>query len=99
MQEVRVLGIRVPPGKIEEVERAYHASLLSMTERHEGFHALLLLWDPDTGRALEVTLWENEEARSSSEGEGGPLLEKVEALEEILGERPEVHSYELRIIS
>ncbi len=79
MQQVRVLGVRVPPEKIEEVERAYRASLLPITERHEGFNALLLLWDKDTGEALEVTLWEDEEARRSSE-EGGPVPTKIEVL-------------------
>ncbi len=100
MQErVRVLGLRVPPEKIEEVEHAYRVSLLPMTERHEGFSALLLLWDADTGEALEVTLWEDEEARRSSEEEGGPVPTKMEALGGIVGERPEIHSYELRFIS
>jgi hypothetical protein len=99
VQQVRVLGVRVPPEKLEEVERAYRASLLQITERHEGFNALLLLWDKDTGEALEVTLWEDEEARRSSEEEGGPVPTKMEVLGGIVGERPEIHSYELRIIS
>lgn len=98
MQErVRVLGARVPPEKIGEVERAYHESLLPVTEEHRGFRFLLLLWDADTGQALEVTLWDDEEARRSSEEEGGPVPRKVEALGEILGDKPTIQSYELRI--
>ena len=99
MQErVRVLELRVSSEKMEEVERAYHDSLLHITERHKGFRALLLLWDKDTGEALEVTLWEDEEARRTSEEEGGPVPIKMEALGGILGERPKVGSYEMRII-
>ncbi len=94
-----MLGVGVPPEKIEEVERAYRAELLPATERHEGFHALLLLWDPDTGEALEVTLWADEGARRSSEEEGGPLPKKLDVLGGILGERPAFKSYELRVIS
>ncbi len=98
MQErVRVLGVRVPPEKMEEVERAYHDSLLPMMGQQEGFRVLLLLWDPDTGEALEVTLWDSEEARRSSEEEGGPVPIKAETLGEILGDRPTIRSYELRI--
>ena len=98
MQErVRVLGVRVPPEKMEEVERAYHDSLLPMMGQQEGFRVLLLLWDPDTGEALEVTMWESEEARRSSEEEGGPVPIKAQTLDEILGDRPTVRSYELRI--
>ncbi len=99
MQKVRVLSVGVPPEKIEEVERAYRADLLPMTERHEGFHALLLLWDPDNGEAVEITLWADEGARRSSEGEGGPVPKKLDAMGGILGERPAVRSYELRVIS
>ncbi len=99
MQErVRVLSVRVPPEKMEEVERAYHDSLLHITERHKGFRSLILLWDADTGEALEVTLWEDEEARRSSEEEGGPVPAKMDVLGEIVGERPAVRSYEMRII-
>ena len=98
MQErVRVLGVRIPPEKMEEVERAYHDSLLPMMEGQEGFRVLLLLWDPDTGEALEITLWDSEEARHSSEEEGGPVPTKAETLDEILGDRPTIRSYELRI--
>ncbi len=83
---------------MEEVERAYHDSLLHITERHKGFRTLLLLWDKDTGEALEVTLWEYEEARRTSEEEGGPVSTKMEVLGGILGERPTVGSYEMRIL-
>ncbi len=99
MQQARVIGVRVPPEKIEEVEHAYRSSLLPMTERHEGFDALLLLWNPDTGEALEIALWGDEEARRSSEEEGGPVPTKLDALEDVVGETPAFQSYELRIIS
>jgi hypothetical protein len=99
VQQIRVIGVGVPPEKVEEVEHAYRTSFLSITERHEGFNALLLLWNPDTGEALEITLWEDEEARRSSEEEGGPVAKKLEALGELVGERPAFQSYELRIIS
>ena len=98
-QKIRVISVGVPPEKIEEVEHAYRTSFLSMTERHEGFNALLLIWNPDTQEALEITVWEDEEARSSSEEEGGPVPKKLEALGEMVGERPAFQSYELRIIS
>ncbi len=55
------------------------------------------MWDPDTGEALEVTLWDSEEARRSSEDEGGPVPIKAATLGEILGDRPAIRSYELRI--
>ena len=98
MQErVRVLGLKVPPEKMEEVERAYHDSLLPMMRQQEGFRVLLLLWDPDTGEALEVTLWDSEEARRSSEAEGGPVPTKADTRGKILGDRPAIRSYELRI--
>jgi hypothetical protein len=99
VQQARILGFEVPPEKIEEVERTYRTSLLAMTEEHEGFGALLLLWNPDTGEALEITVWGDEEARRSSEAESGPVPKKLDALSDVLGETPAFQSYELRIMS
>jgi hypothetical protein len=75
---------------VEEVEGAYHGSLIPAAERYEGFSALLLLWDADTGQALEITLWQEE---------GGPVQQKLDALTRILGKTPTFENYQLRIMS
>ena len=97
--QARVLSVQVPQDKVEEVEDAYHASLIPAVERYEGFSALLLLWDADTGQALEITLWQNEDARQASEEEGGPVQQKLDTLTRILGKAPTFENYQLRIMS
>lgn len=99
MPPVRVLSVQVPPDKVEEVEDAYRTSLLPAVERQEGFNALLLLWNPDTGQALETTLWQDEEGRRASEGEDSLVEQKLDALTGILGKTPTFENYQLRIIS
>jgi hypothetical protein len=97
--QARVLGVQVPPDKVEDVDDAYRTSLVPAVERHEGFGALLLLWNPDTGEALEITLWQDDDARQASEAEGGPVQQKLEELQDILGIRPTFANYQLRIMS
>lgn len=52
---------------VQGVYDVYLHSLIPAVERHKGFRALLLLWDPDTGEALEITLWQDEDAWRASE--------------------------------
>jgi hypothetical protein len=56
---------------VQGVYDVYLHSLIP-AERHKGFRALLLFWDPDAGEALEITLWQDEDARRASQEEGGP---------------------------
>lgn len=84
---------------MQGVYDVYLHSLIPAVERHRGFRALLLLWDPDPGEALEITLWQDEDARRASEEEGGPVKQKLDALSGILGGTPTFQTYQLRLIS
>jgi hypothetical protein len=97
--QIRVLSVQVPPDKVEEVENAYHTSLISTQEKQRGYSALLLLWDPDTGEAQEISFWEDKEDREASEREGGPVEQKLNTLTDILGRTPTLKNYQLRIMS
>jgi hypothetical protein len=96
----RVISVQVPPERLDEVERAYKSSLLPETETYDGFLTLLTLRNEDSNEMLEVTLWQDEEARLESERAGGLLEWKLNALEAITGEATtRVENYELRLIS
>lgn len=100
MQAARVLSLRVPPERLEEVTSTYRNVLLPYIEdRVPGFSALLLLVNPDTGSVLDITLFESEEDRRESEREGSMLDRKMDTLVRVLGEPPHIENYELRPIS
>ena len=99
MQAARVLSLRVPPERLEEVTSTYRNVLLPYVEdRVQGFSALLLV-NPDTGSVFDVTLFESEEDRRESEREESMLDRKMDTLAKVLGESPHIENYELRLIS
>ena len=95
----RVISFQGMPDTLDEVENAYRTSLLPETETYNGFRAMLTLRNEDTNEMLELTLWQDEEARLESERPGGLLEWKLNALEAITGEAARVENYELRILS
>ena len=95
----RVISFQVRPDRLDEVENAYRTSLLPETETHNGFRTMLTLRNEDTNEMLELTLWQDEEARLESERSGGLLEWKQNALEAITGESTRVENYELRLMS
>ena len=100
MQAARVLSLRVPPERLEEVTSTYRNVLLPYVEdRVQGFSALLLLVNPDTGSVFDITLFESEEDRRESEREESMLDRKMTTLAKVLGESPHIENYELRLIS
>ena len=75
-------------------------TVLSDEDRHaldsdEGFSGLILLQDGDAGKTLELTLFEDKDAKEKSEQDGSILDRKVYALEGLLSESPSVENYEL----
>lgn len=95
----RIIRFQVSPGRLEEVENAYQNVIVPEAEQHPGFAGLLLLSDEDTGDTLEVTLWQDNNAKRESEKTGGLLDWKLSALEAITGEAPTVTNYNLRLMS
>ena len=68
----RVTYVQAPEGegKIEEGLKLWYQNVLPMTSGREGFMGVLSLVDPETGKALSVTLWEgDEELIKSTEAE------------------------------
>jgi heme-degrading monooxygenase HmoA len=94
----RMIGFKVPPERLEEVEEAYLTSLVPEMEKYTGFTFVLLIRNKDTNETLEVSIWEDEEAFRESE-EGGLVDWKANALERITGSATAIENYELRLIT
>src|SRR5918997_5840433 len=95
----RMIGFKVPPGRLEELESAYLTSLIPEMEKHQGFAFVLLIRNKDTDETLEVSIWEDEDALRESEKEGGVVDWKTNVLERITGNAPAIENYELRLIT
>lgn len=97
--QARMIGFKVPPERLEEIENAYLTSLVPEMEKQRGFLFVLLVRNKDTNETLEVSIWEDEEALRESEKDGGIVEWKANALERITGSTTDIENYELRLIT
>ncbi len=97
--KAKVMSVRVPPERVQEVVAAYRDSIIPAAEQVRGFSALLVLWDADGSRVTDLTLWQDEEAVRKSEKQGGPVEQKMRMLADIAGEEPDLGNHELLLIS
>ena len=97
--QARMIGFKVSPEKLEEVENAYLTSFVPEMEKYEGFAFVLLIRNKDTNETLEVSIWEDEDALRESEKEGGIVEWKTNVLESITGSATAIENYELRLIT
>jgi heme-degrading monooxygenase HmoA len=97
--QARMIGFKVPPERIEEVENAYLSSFVPEMEKYEGFTFVLLIRNKDTNETLEVSIWEDEDALRESEKEGGVVDWKTNMIESITGGATAIENYEIRLIT
>ena len=97
--QARMIGFKVPPEKLEEVENAYLTSLVPEMEKHQGFAFVLVFRNEDTNETYEVSIWEDEDALRESAKEGGVVDWKTSMLESITGNATVIENYELRLIT
>jgi heme-degrading monooxygenase HmoA len=94
-----MIGFKVPPERLEEIENAYLTSLVPEMEKHQGFAFVLLIRNKETNETLEVSIWEDEDALRESEKEGGVVDWKTNMIENITGDTTVIENYELRLIT
>ena len=97
--QARMIGFKVPPEKLEEVENTYLTSLVPEMEKYQGFTFALVFRNDDTNETYEVSIWEDEDALRESAREGGVVDWKTSMLESITGNATVIENYELRLIT
>jgi heme-degrading monooxygenase HmoA len=97
--KARMIGFKVPPEKLEELENAYLTSFVPEMEKYEGYAFVLLFRNEDTNETFEVSIWEDEDALREGEKEGGVVEWKTNKLESITGDETVIKHYELRLIT
>jgi heme-degrading monooxygenase HmoA len=78
----RVTTIQTLPGKLDEAAALYRDAVAPHMKQQKGFHATYLLTDRDTGKAVSLTVWENETDGAAFDGNHGfqQQLAKVASL-------------------
>ena len=94
-----MIGFKVPPDRLEELENAYLNSLVPEMEKHQGFAFVLLFRNEDTNETFEVSIWEDEDALRESAKKGGVVDWKTNMIENITGDTTVIENYELRLIT
>jgi heme-degrading monooxygenase HmoA len=66
----RVSTAQVQPGRLDELLSVSQDSVLPAAQQQQGFRGGLWLTDPDTNKAMIVTLWETKEEMEAGERSG-----------------------------
>ncbi len=93
----RVTNLRFPPAMRTEVIRVARG-LVPVLERQQGFRALNVLTDPDTGEGIIVSFWESEADAQASETSAS-YIGQMSMLSSFLQEPLSPKSYEADILA
>jgi len=63
----RVVTVQFRVGAIDDAVRVYRERVLQAARQQEGFRGLLVLIDPNTGKGMSVSLWEDAQRLAQSE--------------------------------
>ena len=74
----RVNFLKTTPDRIPDVARVVSEVVHPGISAEAGYVGYIVLGDPTTGKALGITLWESEEARSSSNNKARTIRPRVE---------------------
>ncbi len=97
--QARVISFRMTADRLEELDNTYRDAIMPRLEQRPGFSSLLVFFDPDTSRVLEITMFDSEDAKRESERDGRMLDQKLDILAKAVGASPDMENYELRLIS
>ena len=75
----RVNTLQTTPEAIDSVENVTRTLVLPRISQLPGFKGYIVLGDRSTGKALGITLWENEEAMTKSDETAKQIRPHVEA--------------------
>ena len=89
----RVNRLQTTPERLADVARVVRDVVHPGIRDEPGYVGYIVLGDPETGRALGVTLWESEEVRELSDAKARQIRPRVE--EATGGTMEAVDSYEV----
>ena len=68
--QARVVNVQVQPNRKDEAIALYRDSIEPAASQQKGYKGALLLTDPNSGKAISITLWETEADMKAGEASG-----------------------------
>ena len=92
----RVNFLETAPDRIPDVARVVRDVVHPAISNEAGYVGYIVLGDPQTGKALGVTLWDSKEAREASDTKARTIRPRVE--QETGGTMRSVEQYEVLFV-
>jgi heme-degrading monooxygenase HmoA len=96
MSYARIVTIHAQAGKLEEVVKVYHESILPAAKQQKGFLDARLFIDRATGKGISVARWQTEEDLKAGEA-SGYYSEQIAKLVPLLAAPPVREAYEIAV--
>lgn len=90
----RVTTVRAKPGKLDEAIGVARDSVAEVARTQKGFGGMTLLSDPETGKAIVITMWESEADMEANEA-SGYYREQIGKIADFIAEAPVRETYEV----
>jgi heme-degrading monooxygenase HmoA len=92
----RVVRVQTEPEQADEAANLFRDAVVPAAKQQPGFEGALLLVDPDTGKGLSVTMWEDEATMERGE-DSGYYKEQLAKFGALFTEPPRAEHYEVRV--
>jgi len=92
--EARVITVQVDIYRIDKAIKIYEESVAPAVKLREGGLGAILLVDRKSGKAISITMWENED-REREARESGFMQEQIARFESMLIATPEIDCFEV----
>jgi len=92
--EARVITVQVDIYRIDKAIKIYEESVAPAVKLREGGLGAILLVDRKSGKAISITMWENED-REREARESGFMQEQIAKFASMLIATPEIDSFEV----
>ena len=92
--EARVITVQVDVYRMDKAIKIYEESVAPAVKLRDGGLGALLLVDRKSGKAISITLWENEEKEKVAR-ESGFMQEQISKFESMLIATPEIDAFEV----
>ncbi len=92
--EARIVTVQVDVYRMDKAIKIYEESVAPAVRLREGGLGALLLVNRKSGKAISITIWENEE-REKEARESGFMQEQIAKFESMLMATPEIDAFEV----
>ena len=96
MSYARVVTVHAQAGKVDEVVKIYHDSIVPAIKQHKGYQGARLFIDHATNKGVSVTRWVSKADLEATEA-SGVYQAQIAKLAGLLAGAPEREAYEIAV--